>query len=80
MLVRRHERPYRQADRCGGYAGDHRQVYTVNAVSIVNIMDTMDTMDTVDIMDTVNTVNAGSDVAVLSKISFVFLEKGYFLY
>ena len=77
MLVLRHERPYRQADRCGGYAGDHRQVYTVNAVSIVNIMDTM---DTVDIMDTVNTVNAGSDVAVLSKISFVFLEKGYFLY
>ncbi len=49
----------------------------MNAVSIVNIMDTM---DTVDIMDTVNTVNAGSDVAVLSKISFVFLEKGYFLY
>ena len=46
----------------------------MNAVSIVNIMDTM---DTVDIMDT---VNAGSDVAVLSKISFVFLEKGYFLY
>lgn len=50
----------------------------MNAVSIVNIMDTMDTMDTVDIMDTVNTVNAGSDVAVLSKISFVFLKKGYF--
>ena len=47
----------------------------MNAVSIVNIMDTMDTMD---IMDTVNTVNAGSDVAVLSKISFVFLKKGYF--
>lgn len=46
----------------------------MNAVNIVN---TMDTMDTVDIMDTVNT---GSDVAVLSKISFVFLEKGYFLY
>ena len=46
----------------------------MNAVSIVNIMDTM---DTVDIMDT---VNAESDVAVLSKISFVFLEKGYFLY
>ena len=43
----------------------------------VDIMDTMDTVDTVDIMDT---VNAGSDVAVLSKISFVFLKKGYFLY
>ena len=49
----------------------------MNAVNIVNTMDTVDIMDTVN---TVNTVNAGSDVAVLSKISFVFLEKGYFLY
>ena len=52
----------------------------MNAVNIVNTMDTMDTVDTVDIMDIMDTVNAGSDVAVLSKISFVFLEKGYFLY
>ena len=43
-------------------------------------MDTMDTVDTVDTVDIMDTVNAGSDVAVLSKISFVFLEKGYFLY
>lgn len=51
----------------------------MNAVSIVNTMDTMDTVDIMDKVNTVNTVNAGSDVAVLSKISFVFLEKGYFL-
>ena len=43
----------------------------MNAVNVVNV---------VDIVNTVNTVNTGSDVAVLSKISFVFLEKGYFLY
>lgn len=46
----------------------------------MDTVDIMDTVNTVDIMDTVNAVNAGSDVAVLSKISFVFLEKGYFLY
>lgn len=40
----------------------------------------MNAVNVVDIVNTVNTVNTGSDVAVLSKISFVFLEKGYFLY
>lgn len=52
----------------------------MNIVNTMDTMDTMDTVDTVDIMDIMDTVNAGSDVAVLSKISFVFLEKGYFLY
>ena len=46
----------------------------------MDTVDIIDTVNTVNTVNAVNAVNAGSDVAVLSKISFVFLEKGYFLY